>query len=265
MLWHEKSWDELADVDKNLPVVLPLGSCEQHGRHLPVFVDTIQVTKIAERVESELQDSVLLLPTLWLGCSHHHKDFPGTISVRPSLYAQMIQDVARSVIRAGFRRLFFLNGHGGNLTPAAEALTELTDTEDRADDVYLALASWWDLGRDGLQPEALGMQQRKLSHACEYETSLMLMLRPELVDVAKITPRPSALHTDWYDGDLGSRKGLFVFRRHHRLTAPGSMGLPERATAEKGAAMFDGVCKQMVAFLKDFATWPDLPPLGPRA
>src|SRR5436189_4959196 len=105
MLWQELSWPAIAAANKQTPVVIPLGSCEQHGQHLPLFVDTIQVSAIAERVERALAEQVFLMPTLWLGSSHHHKDFPGTISVPPLLYARVIQDVARCVMRAGFRRI----------------------------------------------------------------------------------------------------------------------------------------------------------------
>ena len=67
MLWQEMSRPQIQAVDKNLPVVLPLGSCEQHGTHLPLFVDSMQLDAIVSRVESALTDKVLTLPTLWLG------------------------------------------------------------------------------------------------------------------------------------------------------------------------------------------------------
>src|SRR5436853_507194 len=84
MLWHEQSWPQIQTIDKKMPVVIPLGSCEQHGHHLPLFVDSMEVTAIAQRVEEKLRERILLLPTLWLGHSDHHKDFPGTISVPAS-------------------------------------------------------------------------------------------------------------------------------------------------------------------------------------
>jgi creatinine amidohydrolase len=265
MRWEEQSWPEISQADRDMPVVIPLGSCEQHGRHLPLFVDTIQVTEIAQLVEADLNQSILLLPTLWLGSSHIHKDFPGTISVKPSLYTQMIQEVARSIIRAGFRRLLFLNGHGGNRVPAANALCELSAEDDDADDVYLVLSSWWEIGTEGILPDTMGLEQKVMQHACEYETSLMMVLKPGLVDVSKITPRSPPIQNDWYNCDTGSRRGVSVFRRHHRLTAEGSMGHPESASAEKGAGILDGVRRQIVAFLTEFAQWPQLPVIGPRS
>src|SRR5688572_24627419 len=205
MLWHEQTWPALERASKQTPVVIPLGACEQHGRHLPVFVDSIQVSAVAERVEKRMADRILLTPTLWLGSSHHHLDFPGTISIRPSLYSQVIADVARSIISAGFRRIFFLNGHGGNEIPASAALAELVATDDRAESCYLTLSSWWQVGREALDPKRHGMATPSISHACEYETSLVLYLRPELVNLAEAKCAPPALDTSWYHSEYGGR------------------------------------------------------------
>lgn len=264
MLWHEKKWSELNRLDRATPAIIPLGSCEQHGHHLPLFVDTIQVTEIAQRVEASMQDRVLLLPTLWLGSSHHHKDFPGTLSVLPSLYAEVIQQVARSILDAGFNRLFFLNGHGGNRVPAANALTELVAEDDKADNAHLALASWWEVGRDVIQADELHLQQTAMAHACECETSLMLVLRPDLVDVTKIGPRSPALSNEWFHSEDDSRGRVSVFRRFHRFTASGALGHPQAGSLEKGRAILDGVVEQVIAFIEDFSRWPKLLPIGPH-
>jgi len=154
-----------------------------HGHHLPVFVDTIQVHSLAEKIERQMGDRVLMAPTLWLGSSHHHKDFPGTLSLAPSVYTRVIQSLALSVLRAGFRRLFFLNGHGGNEILGGQALAELVAENDEADQACLALASWWAVGAEAIAPARHGLTTPFVSHACEYETSLMLALRPELVQL----------------------------------------------------------------------------------
>ena len=256
MLWHEQRWPDIEAVDKNIPVLIPLGSCEQHGHHLPVFVDSVQVTAIAEQAESALGDRVLLLPTLWLGSSHHHKDFPGTVSVRPSLYSEMIKEIAGGILDAGFRRLLFINGHGGNKVPAAQALSELVCESDAADDAYLALLSWWELDHQALGE---GMETESISHACEYETSLMLKLRPDLVQQDLAREAPMALNNEWVqsEGVVGSR--VAVFRRFHRWTAAGSMGKPSAGTPEKGARLLNVASSALVQLVEDLAAWPELP------
>jgi creatinine amidohydrolase len=260
MLWQDQSWPQIQQIDKKMPVVIPLGSCEQHGHHLPLFVDSIEVTAIAQRLEEQLHNRILLLPTLWLGHSEHHKDFPGTISVPASLYSEMIKSVARSVLRAGFTKLFFLNGHGGNETPASQALVELTGEDDLADAAYLGFASWWALASDSIKADRMGMTTGSISHACEYETSMVLAVRPELVRINEIVEAPSL--APWNSSELG-KKARF-FRRFHRLTAAGNLGKPTAATAEKGKSLINAVVADVVKFLEEFATWQDLPAAGPK-
>ena len=103
---------DIQATDKDqIVVVVPTGALEQHGRHLPLLTDAILVTEVAERVEKKLSDQVLLVPTLWLGASDHHLDFPGTLSLPNTVYAEMIKHVLQCCVGAGFRRIMFLNGH----------------------------------------------------------------------------------------------------------------------------------------------------------
>lgn len=262
MHWNELSWPAIDSQDRNTPVVIPLGSCEQHGHHLPVFVDTIQVQAVADGVEKALHDRILLLPAIWLGSSHHHIDYPGTISLPPELYTAVIKHVVGSVLNAGFRRLFFLNGHGGNEVPVSQALAALVAESDAADNAYLAVSSWWAVGRDALEPERLNLTTPGISHACEVETSMMLAIRADLVEQSKALEPNPVLKSDWFNFEYGGKVG--VFRRYHRLTAPGNMGAPRAATKEKGDAMLAGVVAQVVKFLEEFSRWPELGKIGPK-
>ena len=263
MLWHEQPWPSIESASKEMPVIVPLGACEQHGRHLPVLVDTIQVSAVAERVEKRLGERVILTPTVWLGSSHHHLDFPGTISLRPSLYSQVVQEIARSVMAAGFTRIFFLNGHGGNEIPASAGLAELIATDDRADGCYLTFSSWWRVGSDALDPNRHGLTTPAISHACEYETSMLLFLRPDLVKMEQASRGLPVLDGGgWYHSEYGGK--VKMFRRFHRLTAAGSMGDPTAGTAQKGQSMLEQVVEETARFVEDFAKWPSLPPLKPR-
>lgn len=259
MLWHEQSWPALQQLHKDTPVIIPLGSIEQHGHHLPVIVDTLQVDSIATRVEKRLEEKVLLTPTLWLGSSHHHKDYPGTISVPPILYSQMIIEVVKSILRAGFKRIVLLNGHGGNLTPATEALTELVAMDDVADDAYLTLSCWWQVAAEGIKADKHGMATPSISHACEYETSLVMALRPDLVKKDRIQAHAPPLESKYFHSDYGG--SVTVVRRFHRLTASGSMGSPQDATAEKGESLLNSVVDEVVGYVEELMTWPNLPPI----
>ena len=265
MLWHEQSWLKLQKIDKNIPVVIPLGSCEQHGRHLPTLTDTLQVSAIADRVNERLANRVLFTPTLWLGSSDHHKDFPGTISVSPSLYSKVIKDVVSSILRSGFTRLVFLNGHGGNAVPASQALQEWVNDNDQADNVYLVHTTWWVLSESVIKGSKLGLLSESMFHACEYETSLILALRPELVDLSQIREGPRIIDNPWHCSESFFGNRVTVFSRHSRVSASGSTGKSSAASAEKGASILRAVVDETVAFIEDFATWPELPRIGPVA
>ena len=190
MKFGNQCWVDVEAANKDKVVVLPLGSFEQHGHHSHLLTDTYLVTAVAEQVEAELSDQIYLLPTLWLGASDHHLDLPGTVSVPNSLYTQMIKNMVRSIAKAGFQRVLLLNGHGGNVTPGTQAITELTNESDRYNEMWLALSSYWTLASPVMTAEQHDMESQQLSHACEYETSMMLYLQGELVRMDRVTASP---------------------------------------------------------------------------
>jgi creatinine amidohydrolase len=262
MLWHEQTWPDIQSLDKQTPVVVPLASMEQHGHHLPLFVDTMQVTAIADEVEKQMGDQMLLTPTLWLGSSHHHNDFPGTISARPGLFSAMVRAVAESVLRAGFRRIFFLNGHGGNEVPASQAINELVADDDTANDALVVFGSWWHVGRDAIKPEKHGMKTRAVTHACEYETSMMLHLRPDLVHMDRFRETGPRISDGWANTEYGGK--VTVYHRFATRSASGNMAKGNEGTPQKGEGMFKGVVADVIAFLDDFRSWPLLERIGPK-
>ena len=143
MLLKNLTWPEVKSLDfDRLIVVFPTGSFEQHGPHLPFTTDTDIVTGIAEAVEQAMPDRVLLLPTLWPGLSTHHMHFPGTMDVPQSVYIQLITELGKSIANMGARRVFVLNGHGGNDTPLRAALRELKTAVPKTRFVF---ASYWSL------------------------------------------------------------------------------------------------------------------------
>jgi len=261
MFWHELTSPQIGALNREIPVIIPLGSCEQHGRHLPVITDTLQLEGITQKLEKKLGDKAVITPPLWLGSSHHHLDFPGTLSVPPKLYVEIIQNLTQCFLRHGFRRLFFLNGHGGNVAPLSLALTDLVSTDDRADDASMAFSSWWTLASSAITAEHLGMETPSLTHACEYETSLVIALREDLVKLAEISDthvekeRPWVAHPAW-------KKKVEGFHRFHRWTSTGHMGDPFKATKEKGLSLLNAVVDTLAKFItEEFSKWPHMPSL----
>jgi creatinine amidohydrolase len=126
----------------------------------------------------------------------------------------------------------------------------------------LAFASWWDVAKDALAPDRHGMQSPALTHACEYESSLVMALRGDLVHLDRAQEAPAVLDNQWTHSERGGK--VRVFHRFSRFTAAGNMGQPRAATAEKGKSIFAAVVAEVCAMLTDFATWPELPAIGPK-
>lgn len=262
MLWHEQSWPVLQNLPRNTPVVIPLGSCEQHGKHLPVFVDSFQVERVTTLAHEQLGDEILLLPTLWLGSSHHHKDYPGTVSILPSLYSQVIQQMAQCVLNAGFHNIVFVNGHGGNHVPVQQALSELVCIDEQADAANLILATWWILAQAELQPDRIGTATPSISHACEYETSTLLAIRPDLVNMDALPDEAGHENLGRFHDPL--TKGVSIFHRFRTFSRTGHLGVPRHASAEKGRSIFQVASQRLVEMLRELAQSPLPAKQGPK-
>jgi creatinine amidohydrolase len=223
MKFAEMTFPMLRQVPRDATVVVaPIAACEQHSHHLPTITDTVLVTGVAEGVERNLPREVLLLPTLWFGASAHHLRFGATLSAEVDTHIEMLCDLVTPLLEDGYQRVLVLNGHGGNIDTMQVALRLLQpDYRDR----ILTAASYWDLAAKELAALAEG-PRKNMGHACEFETSMMLALRPELV-------RREAIRNDPPREDAVLR-GLYVAEDMFQRTDHGAVGYPELATAEKG-------------------------------
>ena len=177
----------ISEIAPDATVVLPLGSTEQHGRHLPVSVDTSVVTALAEAAVEQAGHEVpiLLLPTLPFGFAHHHLPLGGTVSLRSTTYIDVLVDIVTGLVGQGFRSVVLLNGHGGNEAAMRVAIDRLT-YEDGLE-LQIAAASYWSIAAEAIAALALDASLIP-GHAGHFETSLMLAISPELV---RLADRPS--------------------------------------------------------------------------
>jgi creatinine amidohydrolase len=225
MRFQDMTAPQLRQVPHDGTVVLaPLAACEQHSRHLPTFTDTILVTAVAEGAEQRLPQQVLLLPTLWLGASSHHLRFGGTLSAEVNTHIDMLCDLLVPLLDDGYQRVLVLNGHGGNIDTMHVALRRLMT---RYRDRILSAASYWELAEKELAALAEGAR-KGMGHACEFETSMVLALRPELVRREEIRDDPP--------NDDPALRGLYLAEDMKQRTDHGAVGYPELASAEKGRA-----------------------------
>jgi creatinine amidohydrolase len=252
MRLEDLSWPEVKKLRPAAKiVVLPLGSFEQHGPHLPLTTDTDIVTAVAHGVERQRPAKVLCLPTLWPGHSTHHLHFPGTLSVSQMPYIQLVLELCRSVVKLGARKVFLLNGHGGNEVPVRAALRELKTEFPK---VQFVFASYW-----ALAATTIGQVRESgtggLNHACEMETSIMLHLWPDRVKL-RLARQDGPRHADRYrKSDMLYTRPVYFVNEFDEVSRTGTVGQPELATAAKGERFLKGIVAEVTTFVDAFAKW----------
>lgn len=245
MLLHEMTWPEVNDLSRDTPVVFPVAALEQHGRHMPVFTDSYLLGEVVRRVAERQRDRVLFAPLQWLGNSDHHIDFAGTLSAPPRVYLDLLAGLLENFISYGFRRLVLLNGHGGNIVPIQQVVFEVRQRYRTRDDLLLLGATYWTLGARPSEADT-GIGQGRMGHACEWETSMMLRLAPQLVrDHAAVEPVP-------FGNPFEPASRGWITRER---TEPGHIGNPRAATAEKGEFLFSLFADDVVAMLDRVFAW----------
>ena len=244
MQLNELPWPSVEGLPSDLPVVIPIAAVEQHGEHLPVATDSMLLAEIVRRVEESLGDQFLAAPVQWLGNSHHHLDFPGTLSAPPRAYLDMVQGLVQNFLDHGFRRVLLLNGHGGNDVPGKQVLFELRQQQRRRKDLLLLFATYWGLVDDLSQVD--GLHQTQMGHACEWETSMMLQIAPELVgdyQAAEIVEPGNPFRP-------ASR--AWITKDRSRV---GHLGWPNLASAEKGEALLEAFSSGVVNMIHRMRVW----------
>lgn len=238
----EMTWPEMAQVDRARTVVLaPYAACEQHGPHLPFYVDTFLCTAVAEGVERALPESVLLLPTQWLGASAHHLPFFGTLTADLDQHVQLMVHPLRQYLKAGCKKLFILNGHGGNIDTYHLALRRLHEDYPEAE---LMAASYWEIAHREIAEHLKG-PRKSVGHACEAETAMMLAVRPDLVR--------RALAADCHMTTAPGIGSAYVPTNMQGRTRTGVVGYPTYAAPEQGAAMLAAVIDRIALAARTLA------------
>ncbi|WP_225935487.1 creatininase family protein [Halobaculum magnesiiphilum] len=238
---------ELARTDGSV-LIVPIGSIEQHGRHLPVATDSLLVSAVAqfgvERVREEVP--VLTLPTFWSGYSPHHLSFGGTVSLEFEHMQHALEDVVDSALSNGFDAVLLLNGHGGNAA-LVDGTVSTVGTEHPSAEVlgltYFQLAeSFIDEIRES-DPGGMG-------HGGEFETSLMMYLHEDLVRTDELDGTPMDEPYDKALDDMFAGGPLGVYRSFEEYSETGAIGNPGLATPEKGQRMYERLGDELEAVLR---------------
>jgi creatinine amidohydrolase len=248
--WRKLRADQLREMARaDAIVILPVASLEQHGPHLPVEVDSMLGETVAVRAARKVAERgshAVVLPVLWTGLSEHHMSFGGTITLGLPAFSAVVEDVCRSVLRHGFKRIVLLNAHGGN----ENALRTITDELTPKLGAPIVQFTYWYAAAVAIA--RILETQSALMHACEAETSMMLAVRPELVAMDRVGLAKANSTPDVSDVVGG---GVYRWRTVAARSASGVIGNPEAATAEKGERLFDAIATALADKLCNVDLW----------
>ncbi|MGI6575247.1 MAG: creatininase family protein [bacterium] len=228
--------------------IIPVGSIEQHGPHLPVDVDSFLVTEIAKRAAQSAADcNVLVTPTVTFGCSQHHLYFPGTLSLSQDTFIRVIQDICNSLLCYGVKRIVVLNGHAGNNGALRVALNEVKLHNKQA---MIFFANHWVFSKKAMA-QLRESERGGLGHACELETSLYLALAPEKVHMEKVLKEIPPPKVQRAQVDLMQSGDVAYFTSMEQKTISGIVGDPTVASKEKGEKLLYAAVEEFAALLQD--------------
>jgi creatinine amidohydrolase len=249
MIWQELVTTDFASLDRATPAVLPVAAIEQHGPHLPLATDRMIAEHFAAMLDARLGRHVLVLPSAPIGCSSHHMEFAGSLTLGHETFIAVAQQTLQAAWVHGFRNFLVLNAHGGNQGACQVLLEQFGGTHP---DAQVVVATWWRAAAD----ELLALNESGpggIGHACEFETSLMLHIAPHLVRRDAIPPRANLPTFDWAEGDLIRGPRAALYRTMKQMTPHGVYGEPSAASAEKGERIAAIVCDALCRMLADLA------------
>jgi len=242
VLWQEMLRHELlAALDQDAVVILPVGSVEQHGPHCPQDVDISIPYHLAIRTADAIDDfPVIVAPPVMYGFTHYNMGEIGTITLGLELFIHLLADICRSIWANGFCRIIMLNGHGGNQAPAWNTSVLLAE-----EDIWALALTYWNMAKDELLAWS-DADEGSIGHGGEWETSLQLYLRPQLVDESR------RVKDEWRTLFSPDVKKYAQFPERRREMEHGVMGDPFVATAEKGERLFGVLLERLVTLCREY-------------
>lgn len=251
MLLYGMTWEEVARLDRSLVVIVPFGAVEQHSFHLPMGTDSVLIDAIAQRLERQTSERVCVLPVTWLGCSHHHMDFAGSLTAATDTFIQVGEQIVNSMFKHGFYRFILLNGHGGNVNKISLMAENLS--YQHGSKLKVVGITYWHL----ITQEIKAIRETPLGgmgHACELETSLMLASHPELVRLDRMEADGHFGDSEFDRKDMFAAGAVVVARQFKDLSRHGGIGDPISASREKGERIFDAVVGKLRQIVEEIQT-----------
>lgn len=251
-LYQHYTWPELGEIVQKQPVVvLPIGSVEDHGRHLPLDTDNFLIWSVCEEAARRADGEILLLPQIAYGYETHHMDFPGTIDIRMEHLLNFVLDVTKSVAHHGFERILIADGHGSNM-PILDLVARRTILETKS---LCATFIWPSLARKEIQ-QIRQSGRGGMAHACELETSVYLYLDAQRVQMDKAKKDMDMPPSEFIWMDLMEGSPVLLMDEWTRFSKSGVSGDPTLATAEKGKVVFEAVVEGFLRLVREFKKRP---------
>ncbi len=260
LMFGDQSWPQIQEhIDNNSLLILPVGTTEEHGPHLPVDADA----RIAEAYGRQLAEALsgeiplLLMDTIRYGYSMQvMRQWPGTIIVRTRVFMDLVFDICASVLDMGFNKLVILDCHGHHSGLLNVVSRELCDACGKS----IAIISPAVMSRDKFNIIRKSPQGGAI-HACEWETSLLLHISPEVVDMTKATDEDAMRYQSEFiagDGFTGAQKATWS-TWYLQPSKSGIYGAPLCATAEEGKLIMDAASGNGARFIREFWAHTDCP------
>jgi len=241
------TWPEVNDaIEMQKVVILPTGSTEQHGPHLPLDTDLFLAESVCRELARSAPEKVLILPAIPYGLNLHHIDFPGTIHVAHEHFINFCVDVTKSVAYHGFKRIAIVNGHGSNM-PMVDLIARRTVLETPS---LCCAYGYYNMGKNETHEI---LESGVYAHADEWETSLYLHFAKERVQMDKAVRDTDRVGKTMSSDSMSQVRFNDIWGR---WTKTGVHGDPTKATPEKGKKIFEIVMKHMLAWLDEYRAWP---------
>jgi len=232
---------EIRDVLPKVQIaVIPTGSVEQHGPHLPLQSDTAYCQYLCKQAASQVYPIALVTVPVSVGISGHHMKFAGSLTLRPETFINTIFDIAWSLKQHGLDKILIVNGHGGNHAATKVAARKIYDELG----LTAASFSYWDLLDDQDAKEILDTYPRYPGHACEFETALGYVIQPDLVRRERIMQSDELV--------IPHYARFFAKIQIEYSTSGVSKGDPRLATREKGEKLIEVIVQELKKFMRRF-------------
>lgn len=250
MHFERLSARQIMALPRDTVVVVPVASIEQHGPHLPVGTDSMIGQGVVDALDEACGGRLLLLPMLKFGCSEHHMPLGGTLTLAHETFETVVLQVIDSMIRHGFRRFLIHNSHGGNRAVGGVIAEKASVRWPKAEVIF---ATWFQLAAASLRPMVEG-KYPSVGHACEFETSVMLLLHPDLVDMKKALDDGPVNAKPPFKSDLLGGSSATLSQPFSKMTRHGVFGRPTLANAAKGRRLLDATLADLKNMLE--VAWP---------